>query len=299
MALLDRLVEPFPHVEIRDVVGVLRESVAFVDPRLARLDTERDDTFRVDHATGTHLVKVAHPNDPPALLDAQDAALAAAAAAGLPVPELVARATLDGRVVRVLTWLSGAPGSRPPLRDTGRLLGRLSRALAPVEHPGADRVLAWDLRRVPELADYTDEPLLADAIARFAAEVSPVLEVLPRQVAHHDLHPGNVLTDGGQITGILDFGDLVRTARVCDLGVALGYLIPDDGSGRAVRDEFVAGFEEAAPLSAEERDVIPGLVVGRELQRIVINEQLGRSGTGSFDAARVRRTLARALEDWT
>lgn len=298
MTLLDGLTAPFARVEAEDVAALLRETPGLVDIRLTRLDTERDDTFRVDHAHGTLLVKVAHPADDPHHLDAQDAALAAAVAAGLPVPELVARATLDDRAVRVLTWLPGAPSSTLPLAEAGALLGRLSLALAPVEHPGADRVLAWDLRRVPELAAYTDEPLLADAIARFAAEVSPVLDGLPRQIAHHDFHPGNVLTVDGAITGILDFGDLVRTARVGDLGVALGYLIPDDGSGREVREHFVAAFEESVPLSEEERMLLPGLVAGRELQRVIINEELGRSGTGSHDAARVRRLLHRALEDW-
>jgi len=305
MALLDDLVQPFERVDPGAVADLLRDTWGLAAPRLTLLDTERDDTFRVDHADGTVLAKVAHPLDSAELLDLQDAALAAAAA--LPVPRLVptrdgaASRVLDGRVVRVLTWLPGSEAgvARMPLRAGGELLGRLSRALAGLQHPGADRVLPWDLARVPELADATTDARLSAAIARFAAEVSPVLADAPRQIVHGDFHPGNVLVDdSGAISGVVDFGDVSRTARVCDVGVALGYLIPDDGPGDAVRAEFLAGFESVVPLTAEERAIIPGLVVGRQVQRIVINEELGRRTGRLASAPRLWRLFDRATEDW-
>ncbi|MEO8528985.1 MAG: phosphotransferase [Pseudolysinimonas sp.] len=307
--LLDDLVEPFEQVSPDAVATTLRDAYALDIHTLTRLDTERDDTFRVDHAAGVLLVKVAHPADSPELLALQDGALAAVAEHDpeLPVPRLVPTASggpstlLDGRIVRVLTWLSGVRAADRPWRPQvgGAVLGRLSLALSHLTHPAADRILPWDLRRVPGLAPYTDEPLLSDAFARYADEISPVLDSLPRQIVHNDFHPGNVLVDdSGAISGILDFGDVVLTPRVCDLGVALGYLIPEDSPGDAVRAEFTAGFEEVVPLTDEERNLIPGLVVGRELQRIVINEELGRRDGGSHAAPRVRRLLHRALEDW-
>ncbi|MEO5534572.1 MAG: phosphotransferase [Pseudolysinimonas sp.] len=307
--LLDDLVGPFERISPETLATTLRDDYALDIRALTRLDTERDDTFRVDHTGGVVLVKVAHPSDSPELLALQDAALAAVAEHDpeLPVPRLVpttsggASALLDGRIVRVLTWLPGVRATDRPWRPQvgGAVLGRLSLALAHLTHPAADRILPWDLRRVPGLAPYTDEPLLVDAFARYAAEISPVLDALPRQVVHNDFHPGNVFVgESGAISGIVDFGDVVLTPRVCDLGVSLGYLIPDDSPGDAVRAEFTAGYESVVPLTDEERSLIPGLVVGRELQRIVINEELGRRDGGSHAAPRVRRLLHRALEDW-
>lgn len=303
-ALLDDLVEPFEHVDPAALTALMRDAWGLEVHGLTRLDTERDDTFRVDHDGGTFLAKVAHPSDPLDLLDLQDSALRTVAERdpALPVPRVMGpRARLGGRVVRRLSWLPGVPvdGRRVRLGILGTVLGRLSLALGEFSHPAAHRILPWDLRRVPELAGYTGEPLLSDAIARFAAEVSPVLESLPRRVIHNDFHPGNVLVDrSGEISGILDFGDIVLTPRVCDLGVALAYLIPDDAPGDAVRAEFVAGYESVGPLTEEERAIIPGLVAGRQLQRIILNEELGRR-TGSLHAApKVRRLLHRALEDW-
>jgi len=306
MALLDDLVQPFERADPAAVASLLRDAWGLAAPELTLLDTERDDTFRVDHAGGTVLAKVAHPLDGAELLDLQDAALAAAA--GLPVPRLVRTLDdrpshrLDDRIVRVLTWLPGAEAgvARMPLRPGGELLGRLSRALAPLAHPGADRVLPWDLARVPELAGYTADERLLAAIARFAAEVSPVLAAAPQQIVHGDFHPGNVLVDdSGAISGIVDFGDVSRTARVGDVGVALGYLIPEDRPGDAVRTEFLAGFESVVPLGDDERSVIPGLIVGRQIQRIVINDELGRRTGQLASPTRLWRLFSRALEDWT
>lgn len=304
MALLDDLVQPFERVDPTAVSELLRDAWGLSVTQLTLLDTERDDTFRVDLHDGVVLAKVAHPADAPELLGLQDAALEAAR--DLPVPVLRrtldgrASCAIDGRILRVLSWVPGEiAGENLPLVAGGGLLGRLSAALREVDLPAGDRILAWDLRQVPGLAEYTDEPLLSDAIARFAAEVSPVLDALPRQLAHNDFHPWNVLVDGsGAISGVLDFGDVVRTPRVCDVGVALGYLIPDDGPGAAVREAFVAGFESVVPLTEVERQLLPALVVGRELQRIIINEEERRLDGGSPAAPRLRRLLARALEDW-
>lgn len=312
MALLDDLVEPFDRVAPAAVTALLRDAWGFDIRALTLLDTERDDSFRVDHAAGVALVKVAHPNDGGSLLDLQDAALAAAAAdPALPVPRLVrtsggaSSSALDGRIVRVLSWLPGTEAYRGngvnvlPLREGGAMLGRLSRALAPLDHPAADRVLPWDLARVPELAAYSSDPRLTAAIERFRAEVSPVLATAPQQIVHGDFHPGNVLIDdSGAISGIVDFGDVSRTAGVCDVGVALGYLIPEDGPGADVREEFLAGFESVVPLTPAERAIIPGLVVGRQIQRIVINEELGRRVGQPAFAPRLWRLFDRALDDW-
>jgi hydroxylysine kinase len=306
--LLDDLVEPFERADPAVVTELLQDAWGVDIHQLTLLDTERDDTFRVNHADGVLLAKVAHPNDSAALLDLQDRALDAVAAndPDLPVPRVVPALngqplTLDGRVVRVLTWMPGTPTSRArlPLRAAGEHLGRLNRALAPLEHPAADRVLPWDLRHVPELAGYIDDPFVVAVIDRFASEIAPQLAALPRQLVHSDFHPGNVLTDDDDIiTGVIDFGDLVNTPRVCDVGVALGYLVPDDGPVDALHAAFLAGFESIVPLTDDERGLLPGLVVGRQLQRIVINDELGRRTGERANPERLRRSLDRALEGW-
>ena len=46
---------------------------------------------------------------------------------------------------------------------------------------------------------------------------------------HGDANDYNILVDaaGARVTSILDFGDMVHTATVCDLAIALAYVMLD------------------------------------------------------------------------
>ena len=286
MALaLDELAEPFAPITPETARAALAEHWGIDAVELTRLDTERDDTFRA----GDVILKVAHPNDPPELIAMQSAAMMHVREAdpGIPVQGVVPTAggdpsaQLDGRIARVLTWIDGEPVDEQDLpldffTDAGRMLGRVTVALSGFRHPGADRALAWDLPRLPELREYASDPLHLDLIDRFAAEVSPVLDRLPHQVIHNDGHPGNLLVSGGRLAGILDFGDAVHTARVCDLAVALAYLVEDGPRPWPEFDAFRAGYLSTQPLSDEELAVLPMLIAARTIMRTVINQVLER-----------------------
>jgi hydroxylysine kinase len=289
-SLLDGLAEPFTPIEPAAARAALAEHWGIETPELTRLETERDDTFRAGSVT----LKVAHPNDAPDVIDFQIAVLQHLGSAGLPVQEVVPTtsgalsATIEGRVGRVLTWLDGDlmddhEPSDAQLRDVGSQLGRLNRSLAGFTHPAAKRDLAWDLARLPELRPHTDDPYLVDLIDRFAAYTAPRLAALPHQVIHNDVHPGNVLVapaDPARVVGILDVGDALHTARVCDLGVAVAYVLPDAESAWAAARPLIDAFDAETPLLDEERALLPELVIARLIMRIVINQAMNPPDPG-------------------
>ncbi|MEO5920432.1 MAG: phosphotransferase [Pseudolysinimonas sp.] len=312
-SLLDDFAEPFVAVEAADAVGALAEHWGIEARDLARLDTERDDTFRAETATGAVVLKIAHPTDPPELIDLQSRAMEHAHAAdpGIPLQSIVPTTDgglsvlVNGRVARVLTWLDGDlmlshPPSIGQLTSLGRMLGRLNRALAGFEHPASDRELIWDLPRLPAMRPYTDDPYLLGVIDRYADEVVPRLDALPHQIVHNDIHPGNVLVDPAdrdRVVGILDFGDTLRTARACDLGVAIAYLLPDVDDIWPSVDAIVGAFEAEVPLLEEERALIPDLVSARLVMRNLIAAATGgarNSESPFFD--RNLRSIHRILE---
>jgi Ser/Thr protein kinase RdoA (MazF antagonist) len=311
-SLLDGLAEPFTAIEPARAMAALAEHWGIEARLLTRLETERDDTFRADTPDGVVILKIAHPNDPPALIDLQSRAMEHARAAdpGIPIQRVLHTrdggldAEVDGRTARVLSWLDGgemedAPQSPALLSDAGRMVGRLNRALADFEHPAAHRELSWDLPHLPDLRSHAIDPLHLEVIDRFEAEVSPALAALPRQVIHNDGHPGNLLVDPARpdaVAGILDFGDTVRSARVCDLGVALAYLVPDAPRPWSDVDAFTAGFESVVPLGDGEHAVLPMLIAARTIMRTVINQAL-HPGPGNEEFyARNERKLRRILE---
>jgi hydroxylysine kinase len=316
--LLDGLAEPFAAIEPDAAAALLAERWAIAGG-LARLETERDDTFRVsvagDRAVGSDVVlKVAHPQDRAALIDLQSRALEHARAAdpGIPMPRVVPTidgalaADIGGRTARVLTWLDGdlvidSPQTPALFRDAGRMLGRLNRALADFEHPAADRDLAWDLPNLPDLRPHVTDVLHLELIDRFAAETVPALARLPHQVIHNDAHPGNLLVDPAHpdvVAGILDFGDVTRAPRVCDLAVALAYLVPDAPRPWHDVDAFAAGFESVVPLTDGEHAVLPMLIVARTIMRTVINQVMNtEDGDPHGFYARNERKLRHILDD--
>jgi hydroxylysine kinase len=251
-----------------------------------RLDTERDDSFHVVTADGEYGFKLAHPDDSAALIDLQSAALAHAASSGLPLQRVLGNLTHEGRIGRLLTWLPGTPlfevsMTSEKVEALGAILGRLSRSLADFEHPAARRPFAWDVLQLESSRPLI--PLCPEVEPAFAFARERI-GTLPMQVAHNDFHPGNVVADKtGQVTGILDFGDVVYTARAADLAIALTYLVTT--LGRDDTDRFIAGFASVVELEQAEWDALPALMAARYTQRVLNNLELARGNPDDRGAA--------------
>ncbi|MEZ5912978.1 MAG: phosphotransferase [Paracoccaceae bacterium] len=261
--------------------------------RLDRLTSERDLNHRLRCEDGRSLVvKLANRAEPPAVTNFQTEALLhiARTAPDLPVPRVVP--ALDGRVeialpggevMRLLSWVEGEPmhSARPSaaLRQAvGRTAARLTRALEGFEHPAAGHELLWDIKNAarlrPMLAAIADPALRAEATRRldhFDATLAPALPALPWQVVHADLNPHNLMTGpGGQtITGILDFGDMVRTPRICDLAVAASYRTDPAAPLQSLSD-VIGAWHGVLPLTGAEAEVVLDLVAIRMVTTLAL-----------------------------
>jgi hydroxylysine kinase len=299
---------PFAHLDESDAVRIARDTFGITATRADRLDTERDDSFRLVTATADFVLKVAHPDDPAAAINLQTAALqhAAGSDAELPLQRVHPSAdgrvepVVDGRIARLLDWIPGTPlyQLRPDdtqLAQLGGSLARLSRALRGFSHPAASRPFAWDVLRAADLRPLLDDlpnAPAAEALRRLERDVLPHAGQLPMQVIHNDFHPGNVLVDAASenfVVGILDFGDTVHTARVADVAVAASYLLFPGGHTWRELETFIDGYGRVAGLSALERSVILPLAGARFAQRILVNWWLGRGNPDD----RAATTLAR------
>jgi len=284
---------------------------------LRRLYGERDLNFRLDRTTGRPLlVKVAHPDTPPDRLDVQDRAMAQVRERdpALPIPRPVldragsTRRSLPGGggELRVFTWLDGRPldadtADEAAARALGAVLARLSLALQDCNPSGAPGDLPWDLCRFPSLAPLRHalpDPDLRGpvdrALLRHRQRLAPALNALPRQLIHNDLNPDNLLLDPqhpGRVTGVIDFGDLVEAPVVCDLAVALAYLVNAEAEQPFTRlAAAVDAFHRVRPLDAEERNLLPGLVASRLATTVLI--QSARVGGGQDQDGSLGRTVA-------
>jgi Ser/Thr protein kinase RdoA (MazF antagonist) len=262
----------------------------------APISAEVDQNFRIDSPSGPYLLKVVPSDEDASLTDLVTAALLhLERREGVRVQRVVptgAGAALasfrdaDGaeRRARMTTFLPGRTLRSVPMdadlrRRVGATVARLARALGDFEHRGADRDLSWDLRHAGRMRAMLDElgpgggrEALAECLAAFDARIVPRLAPLPSQILHNDLSRDNaVLAEDGEI-GVLDFGDIVRTQRVCDLAVAIADQLDAGPEPFAPALDVAAGYATVTPLAAAEAALLYDLVRTRVATRIVGGE---------------------------
>ena len=295
---------PSPPVSAPAAVAAI-EACYGLAGELTRLPGEADDNFLLDDGGQRYVVKFAHLRADPAVVGVQVRVLRhiEATAPALPVPRVLAPLVpaapggqpwavvpdgpLQGRVVHALSYLDGrllkTVTTAPPLRRAmGGTLAELGLALRGFDDPLVHRPLLWDLAQLPRLRPLADErppgprtDLLAAQLARLVAETTPRLAAQRTQLLHNDFSPDNALisADGGRVSGIIDFGDVTVTALVNDVAIAAAYLLDDGGDDLlAPALDLIAGYHAVTPLTADELALLPDLILGRVVARIIISE---------------------------
>lgn len=224
----------------------------------------------------------------------------------VPVPQRLGEpSALFPRPWIVTTWVPGEPADRAPVTRAADAADALAAFLTALHRPAPDEAPIGRGRGGP-LADYSEgfAKQLAEATERgLIPDPDAVRAVWDDAVAapdwagpalwlHADLHPANVLTAGGTICGVIDFGDLCAGDPACDLAAAW-ILLPDDTA-----DRFHAAYQPAPEAATLRR--ARGWAVGRALSGILIGEAgvRGRPGGkvtwGPPAHAALRRLIATA-----
>lgn len=250
--------------------------------RAERLDGEYDDNFRLHARDRSWVLKIAPVGEDSAMLELQSAALQHL---GRGEPRL-ARVEIGGvdRHVRLLDYISGrlladvAPQSAALLRSLGAEVARVDATLLDFDHPAAHRELQWDLLQaaqlepdVAHLRDARRRALAAALLDRIAAEVLPVVGTLRRSVIHGDANDYNVVVSGDRVAGLIDFGDMVHSATVCDLAIAAAYAMTGKNDPLGAAAHVVAGYRAVLPLTDAERRVLFPLMLTRLAMSVVIS----------------------------
>lgn len=264
-----------------------------------RLDGEYDDTFRLTASNAQYILKIAPAHEKRALLELQNAALEhihrRSSAIFVPHPhrtshgESLGTIDVDGtsRFVRLLHYIPGdllahiRPQSAALLSSVGSALATLDRALFDFDHPtaaAARRSLEWDLRRAGALrpdmafiAESARRELVADIFDRVELEVLPVLPGLRASVIHGDGNDFNIVVRDDRVVGVIDFGDMLHTATICELAIAAAYVMAGKNDPLGAAAHVVAGYDATLPLSGAERRVLFPLMLTRLAMSVTIS----------------------------
>jgi Ser/Thr protein kinase RdoA (MazF antagonist) len=300
------LAVPYVAMAEAEAVDLVRRHFG-IEGRATRFATEKDDTFRITASDGRRFVlKVANPAEDVPEIDLQLRILdhLAATAPALPVPRVIANSGGERlfscrdragqtRPVRMMTYMDGQPLSEVPStpagrREIGKLLARLRLALADFSHPADSRVLAWDIQHllsleslIGEVEDPAQRRQLEAGLARFAT-IDGRLRATRKQVLHNDFSQSNIVVDAALpsfVSGVIDFGDAVRTSVAIDVSTALLGQRPGQGDGDFFGHgrDLLEGYLGVADLTAEELSLIPHLVMGRVIARALLSIALANA----------------------
>lgn len=261
----------------------LAQSLFGIHGRAERLDGEYDENFRlVTDAGAAYVLKIAAAGEDERLVDLQHAVIRRI---GQGSPRL-ARAEIDRttRIVRLLDYIPGtllahvAPHSAQLLRSLGAAVATLDTRLLGFDHPAAHRTLQWDILQAGALLAETHvipdprrRTLATQLLERIDLEVLPVAARLRRSVIHGDANDYNVVVDGDRVAGLIDFGDTVHTATVCDLAIAAAYAMTGKNDPLGAAGHVVAGYHRVLTLTGAERRVVFPLMLARLVMSVVIS----------------------------
>jgi aminoglycoside phosphotransferase (APT) family kinase protein len=153
----------------------------------------------------------------------------------------------------IVPWIAGTTWFEAPPDDLATAARRLGTFLAAMHRPAPADAPANPFRGVPlatraerfvvalaEAGDAVDGERCRRSFAELAAAAAPWAGA-PRWL-HGDPHPLNLIVHGGELTAVIDFGDLCSGDPASDLSAAW-IVLP-----AAVRGAFREAYAAAAPL---------------------------------------------------
>ncbi len=273
-----------PPALTAEQAAAIARNIYGIEATASPLTSERDQNFILETSRAERFVlKIANAAEERALLDAQNAAMTHVARATGLAPRVVEvdgtsifahGAAEAGHFVRLLTWIPGSPlgavrrQSAALVEDIGRRLGEIDRALVLFDHPAAHRRFHWDVAHassvVTESAGHIRDADLRTRIrqwsAQLAADVDPIVALLPRSVIHNDANDYNIIVDTSgdicsrseRVAGLIDYGDIVHSFTCADLAIAMAYVMLDQREPLQAAATLVKGYHAARPLAEAE-----------------------------------------------
>lgn len=306
----DVLTTPAPVLDDTAVRGLVARTWGIAEAQVRRLDSERDLNILID---GSNVLKIANPAEDAAVVDMEVAAMnhLRRTQPDLPLPTTILSATGEavttvaddrgrGCLARMISMLPGRPLEGSEIitglaEAIGATAARIAVGMQGFFHPAGGRAIGWDIRQLPLFAADT-------TYGELIQRVTPALQAtaaLPSWILHADVTLTNVLAENGEITGVIDFGDMHHTAVVCDLATTLASVLRNGAPRQAASPwELTAavldGYQRHRPLLPAEAEILGELVIARMVITALISARRLGDHPGNaryisqYDAANAR-----------
>ena len=277
-----------------------------INASLEKLDGEFDLNFLVKtEDNDKYILKVMRVGCDPSLINMQCAAIRSVEGKNLFTPAIITTnsatdfATLiDENGHERLVWLIKAidgicyakimPKSINLANDLGSKIGALSKALEKFDHPYLDRDFKWNLMQANWITEHLnliqDSPrknILVNIIKEYTSVLNEAKK-LPYFAIHNDLNDYNILVtsnilDGVKVSGLIDFGDMVRGPHICEVAIACAYIILDQDNPISILSNFVGSYHQKNSLTEDELELLFIFIKMRLAVSVVNSTLMGKN----------------------
>ena len=179
-------------------------------------------------------------------------------------------------IIRLLTFLEGqffaeAKQTHLLFSSFGKFLANMDlRFLNLKNYTIQSRQFKWDLQYahlnkqlVNEIEDPGNRKIVEYFLLQYDEQVRSKIAKLRKSIIHNDPNDCNVLVNHGEVSGIIDFGDLVYSPLINELAVGITYAIMGKNDPVSWAQIIVHSYHKILPLQTMEVDLLYYLIAAR------------------------------------
>ena len=278
MAPTGRILHHAPSFTVEEASRIAHDQYDLIGIA-AELPSERDQNFLLTtHKGEKFILKIANATEDRLLLEAQNGAMTHLASRISFCPRVIlneagesllqVQSSTSEHFVRLVTFIPGLPLAEVEptpqlLFNFGRRLGEFSRAISDFDHPAFHRDFHWDLVNGRKVIDEYS-PLITDKELRAQVEECRTADLdIPFTVIQGDANDYNVLVQNQDVTGLIDFGDMIYSYRAGELAIALAYIVLGKAEPLESARAVVAGYFSEFELNEDEIESLWSLMLLR------------------------------------
>jgi len=185
------------------------------------------------------------------------------------------------QVCRMLTFLEGE--FLGDVEHTQKLMESFGSTLAEIDlklyHFKNSTIAAkqyeWDIQYLTLNEQFIDDiPVAKDRnvvryfFQQFKENALPILPTLRKQIIHNDANDWNVLTKNGEVSGIIDFGDLAHSFLINELAIAIPYVCFEKDNPLEFASLILTSYHAKLPIQEREVKILYYLIAARLITSI-------------------------------
>jgi ethanolamine-phosphate phospho-lyase len=128
----------------------------------------------------------------------------------------------------------------------------------------------WDIqylqlnkKYIADIFNPHDRNIVNYFFQQFEENVTPIIPELRKQIIHNDANEWNVLVKNGEISGIIDFGDLAYSPLINELGIAITYACFNKKEPLEWAIIILKSYHKTLPLEEKEIKVLYYIIAAR------------------------------------